>query len=85
MRRTVVGGDDCLHLNVYTPKLPSNGGAKIPVLVLIHFGFLKEGSGDGDIIGPDNMIMQGVIFVTLNHRLGATGISLSFVNFIFEL
>ncbi|CAB3259688.1 unnamed protein product [Arctia plantaginis] len=35
---TVVGNEDCLYLNVYTPKLPLTGSTLLPVMVLFHGG-----------------------------------------------
>lgn len=67
----MMGDDDCLYLNVYTPDL--NQDAKRAVMVFIHPGGFNAGSGNDDIFGPDFIIEQDVILVTFNHRLGATG------------
>lgn len=41
-----VGSENCLYLNVYTPKL---GDAKeLPVLLWIHGGAFASGSGDSE-------------------------------------
>lgn len=71
-RKDVVGGDDCLYLNVYTPELDKDAGK--PVIVYIHAGFFNEGSGNDDIWTPDYMIERDFILVTFNYRLGAAGI-----------
>ena len=38
----VIGGEDCLNLNVWTPDV---GAAGLPVLVWIHGGSFMNGSG----------------------------------------
>ncbi|KAJ4435647.1 hypothetical protein ANN_18263 [Periplaneta americana] len=71
---TIEGDEDCLFLNVYTPKLP-NGRNDIPkaVMVWIHGGAYYFGSGDRDWYGPDFLITEDVVVVTINYRLGAFG------------
>lgn len=72
LRKKVVGNDDCLYLNVYTPVL--NEAAAKPVIVYIHSGCFTSGSGNEDIYGADYLIDQDVILVTLNYRIGAVGV-----------
>ena len=70
----VAGGDlrtdeDCLFLNVYTPK--PDGRAR-PVMVWIHGGAYTMGSGD--MYDGSTFARRGdVVVVTLNYRLGALG------------
>lgn len=65
-----IGGvEDCLFLNVYTPSLTGSR----PVMVWIHGGSFTGGSGDSWIYGPDFLVNDGVIVVTLNYRLGVLG------------
>lgn len=65
------GSEDCLFLNVYTaelkPKLP------LPVMVFIHGGGYKSGSGNVEHYGPDFLVKHGVVLVTINYRLEALG------------
>ena len=62
--------EDCLFLNVYTPRVGS-GLRKDPVMVWIHPGAFQFGeSNDWD---PRKMVDRGVVVVTLNYRLGALG------------
>nr|AGT95755.1 carboxylesterase A4 [Locusta migratoria] len=69
-----VGDEDCLFLNVYTPKLPeTSGGERLPVMVWIHGGNFTSGSGSADRFGPEHLVRHGVALVTLNYRLGALG------------
>ncbi|XP_044586951.1 esterase FE4-like [Cotesia glomerata] len=71
IRQAVVGDDDCLFINVYTPDL--NKDAKRAVMVWFHPGGFNAGSGDDDVYGPDFLVEKDVVLVTLNFRLGAVG------------
>jgi para-nitrobenzyl esterase len=69
----VIPGDECLNLNVWTPD---RGTGNHPVLVWIHGGAFVNGSGavtgyDGTAFARD-----GVVFVTINYRLGVDGFAL---------
>ncbi|XP_028042292.1 liver carboxylesterase-like [Bombyx mandarina] len=65
------GSEDCLYLNVYTPNVKPD--SPIPVMVWIHGGAYKCGSGNDDFYGPEYLLRQGVILVTLNYRLEVLG------------
>lgn len=68
------GNEDCLFLNVYTPKVPYNGvSAKFPVLFWIHGGGFQFGNGNAFLYGPDYLLPENIILVTINYRLGALG------------
>ncbi|XP_043264518.1 juvenile hormone esterase-like [Colletes gigas] len=71
MLHELVGGDDCLFLNVFTPvnKAPS----KRVVMVWIHGGAFMNGSGDSTIYGPDYLIRKDIVLVTINYRVGVLG------------
>ena len=71
IRQKVVGDEDCLYLNVYTPTLDRE--AKKAVMVFFHSGGFTSGSGNADFFGPDFLVEQDVILVTMNFRLGAAG------------
>ena len=61
--------EDCLFLNVYTPK--ADDGAR-PVMVWIHGGAYTIGSGD--LYDGSSFVRRGdVVVVTLNYRLGVLG------------
>ena len=65
-------GEDCLHLNVWTPGL--RDGRKRPVMVYIHGGAYSSGSANNDLYDGTNLCHRGdVVFVTLNHRLNLFG------------
>ncbi|KAG8034167.1 hypothetical protein G9C98_001251 [Cotesia typhae] len=67
----VVGGEDCLNLNVYTRDL--NPDEPLAVLVWIHGGAFILGSGNDDVYGPDYFMTKDIILVTINYRLGMLG------------
>ncbi len=67
------GSENCLFLNVYTPRLNigDGGGHGLPVMVWIHGGGLINGSSDP--FDPTRLVKKGVIVVTINYRLGYLG------------
>ncbi|XP_064211368.1 uncharacterized protein LOC655784 [Tribolium castaneum] len=67
----IIGSEDCLHLNVYTPELASKNLR--PVMVWIHGGAFKSGSSNTDVYGPEYLLTQDVVVVTFNYRLGIFG------------
>lgn len=69
--RLVLGSEECLTLNLYSP-LQARPRAQ-PVMVFIHGGGFFEGSGSRLLYGPDYLVSQGIILVTINYRLGALG------------
>ncbi|KAJ9600064.1 hypothetical protein L9F63_009645, partial [Diploptera punctata] len=68
------GEEDCLYLNVYTPKVPSGDEDDLKsVMVWIHGGGFCMGSGNIRICGPEYLMNEDVVLVTFNYRLGALG------------
>ena len=64
------GAEDCLYLNVYRPA-DAKPGDKLPVMVWIHGGSFTGGSGsayDGTAYAK-----RGVVYVSVNYRLGRAG------------
>jgi hypothetical protein len=43
------------------------------VMVWIHGGAFYIGSGNSDLYGPEHLINEDVVVVTINYRLGALG------------
>ncbi|XP_049943478.1 esterase FE4-like isoform X3 [Schistocerca serialis cubense] len=68
------GDENCLFINVSTPKLPSEcSGGLLPVMFMIHGGGLAALSGNEDFFRPDFLIEKGVVYVSFNYRLGVLG------------
>ncbi|CAG9764476.1 unnamed protein product [Ceutorhynchus assimilis] len=66
--------DNCLNLNVFTKELPKESESlKKPVMVWIHGGAFVTGSNKSDLYGPDYLMTQDIILVTINYRLGILG------------
>lgn len=69
--KSLIGSEDCLYLNVYTPCLPAEKLDKLPVIFFVHGGrFLV---GYGDYYQPDYILQHDVILVTINYRLNIFG------------
>ncbi len=69
-RTSMQTGEDCLYLNVWTPRLRAR--AKLPVMVWVHGGGNVEGSQEWPPLGPA-LAAHGVVVVTINYRLGVLG------------
>lgn len=66
-----VMAEDCLAINVWTPKVDSG---KRPVMVFIHGGAFVEGSARNTWYDGASLARTGdVVVVTLQYRLGALG------------
>jgi len=61
--------EDCLYLNVFAP----HGARHAPVMVWIHGGAHRFGSGSGPLYDGSNFAKDGVILVSINYRLGLLG------------
>lgn len=62
--------EDCLYLNVYTPRAPR--GQQLPVMVWIHGGGFTGGAAsiyDASVLAPKG----NAVVVTINYRLNAFG------------
>ena len=67
---TCTAAEDCLFLNVYKPA-DARPGAKLPVMVWIHGGSFTGGSGS--IYDGTPFARRGVVYVSINYRLGKSG------------
>ncbi len=61
--------EECQYLNIETPK----ERAGCPVLVFIHGGSFTGGSNNENHISGKEFVKRGVIFVSINYRLGPFG------------
>ena len=67
---TCTTSEDCLYVNVYKPA-GATASSKLPVMVWIYGGAFTGGSSnnyDGTVFAK-----QGIVYVSLNYRLGRTG------------
>jgi para-nitrobenzyl esterase len=63
--------EDCLYLNIWTGA--RSAGKKQPVLVWIHGGGFTGGAGSCAVYDGEEMAKKGIVFVTINYRLGVFG------------
>ena len=72
--QSVLGSEDCLFVNVWTPKERPKGKL-LPVLVFIHGGFLLYLSGNWKGIHPtpEMVVDMNIVGVSFNYRLNAFG------------
>jgi para-nitrobenzyl esterase len=63
--------EDCLYMNVWT--IAKTTQDKLPVMVWIHGGAFTGGSGTVPLYNGEEMARKGVVFVTINYRLGIFG------------
>jgi para-nitrobenzyl esterase len=64
--------EDCLYLNVFTPKAEPDPAARQPVMVWFHGGGLFSGESN-DYDGGKLARRGNVVVVTTNYRVGALG------------
>ncbi|MCY7395316.1 MAG: carboxylesterase family protein [Nocardioides sp.] len=75
----VVVGEDCLHVNVWTPEVAleaapeREGGPGRPVFVWIHGGSFQNGSNAVPVYDAAAFARDGVVAVSVNYRLGVDG------------
>ena len=69
---SVYPDENCLSLNVWSETL--DHGARRPVIVWIHGGGYTSGSShELPVYDGENLARQGVVLVSVNHRLGPLG------------
>ena len=61
--------EDCLYLNVWTPVDAENA----PVVVYIHGGGNTSGGASCDVYDGEQLAQKGVVYVTINYRVGIFG------------
>ncbi|XP_062559366.1 carboxylesterase 5A [Armigeres subalbatus] len=67
----VIGNEDCLLLNIFTPQMPDETTG-LPVVVWIHGGGYRYGSAAQ--YGGEPLTQNAVIFVPIQYRLGSFGV-----------
>ena len=68
-----IPGDEYLNLNIYAPAPLT--GIQRPVFVWFHGGSFAHGSNAIDLYDGTAFARDGVVFVSVNYRLGAEGFS----------
>ena len=63
-------GHDCLKLEVCTPDPRASG---LPVMVWIHGGGFVAGAGTAPLHSGEPFARDGVVYVSINYRLGVEG------------
>ena len=63
--------EDCLYLNIWTSAKEKRD--KMPVFVWIHGGGLTSGAASCAVYDGEGMAKKGVVFVSINYRLGVFG------------
>ncbi|MDR1780036.1 MAG: carboxylesterase family protein [Tannerella sp.] len=63
--------EDCLYLNVWTAATKAD--EQLPVIVWIHGGGFSGGSGTVPLYDGEELAKKGVVYVTINYRLGLLG------------
>ncbi|RZF44636.1 hypothetical protein LSTR_LSTR000588 [Laodelphax striatellus] len=61
--------EDCLYLNVYSKQLDG----RYPVIVYFHPGAFFSMTGASYWYGPDYLLSEDIVLVTINYRLDALG------------
>ncbi|XP_069135779.1 para-nitrobenzyl esterase-like [Argopecten irradians] len=69
----IIGQEDCLYLNVWTPTTKSS--ANLHVMVWIHGGSLQESNGNWPTYCPSEQLAHdtNIVYVSMNYRLHAFG------------
>jgi para-nitrobenzyl esterase len=66
--------EDCLSLNIWTPRSGRpTGHPGLPVMVWIHGGAFEGGSASSNLTDGTKLMRHGVVVVTFNYRVGLLG------------
>lgn len=69
--KRIIGTEDCLTVNVFTPS--KRGQGLLPVIVFMHGGGFYWGSNTNMLYNPKYLVKKNVVVVNINYRLGAFG------------
>ncbi len=67
----MLGGDDCLAVNVWAPT--AEPGARLPVMVWVHGGGFFRGAASEPLYDGASLARRGVVLVSVQYRLGIDG------------
>ena len=67
----MLGGEDCLAVNVWAP--PAEPGAHLPVMVWVHGGGFFRGAASEPLYDGAALARRGVVLVSVQYRLGIDG------------
>ncbi|XP_050504985.1 juvenile hormone esterase isoform X2 [Diabrotica virgifera virgifera] len=67
------GEEDCLSLHVFTKKLPHEESKLKPVMVYIHGGGFIMGSHETTMYGPEYLMTEDIVLVSITYRVGLLG------------
>jgi len=68
----MIGTEDCLHLAVFTPELPTaDKNPHLPVMVYVHGGSFMLGGYIG--AGPGKLLERDMVIVAMQYRVGPLG------------
>jgi para-nitrobenzyl esterase len=70
--KNTLSSEDCLYVNVITPS--ANPTDRLPVMVWLHGGGLRYGSGNSSLCNNFGLPRHGVVQVNVNSRLGIVGL-----------
>ncbi|KAJ8717743.1 hypothetical protein PYW07_005673 [Mythimna separata] len=65
----ISGSEDCLYVSVFTPDVKGNA----PVIIFDYNDQFRTWFNGTDTYSPDFLVEEGVIVVTISHRLGILG------------
>lgn len=76
LRKTfkIIGEEDCLYVNVFTPTKVPQQEDNMDVIVYIHGGAFMFGSAQA-FADPRYLMDKDVVVVTMNYRLGPFGMA----------
>ena len=67
----MLGGDDCLAVNVWAPT--AEPGAHLPIMVWVHGGGFFRGAASEPLYDGAALARRGVVVVSVQYRLGIDG------------
>ncbi|KRT84318.1 esterase, partial [Oryctes borbonicus] len=69
----IEGGEDCLFLNIFSSMIRCRSDTPKPVMVWVHGGAFQAGSTRTDEYGPEYLLSEDIVLVTVSYRFGVLG------------